>query len=63
MASRPWICSFFSTIPAWTIENLQEAHSRALFPTTSFVFKGLENQKMGIVEQPVSELPCSPLTA
>lgn len=42
-----WLCLPFSTVPVWTIEDLQEAQQGPLGPTTSIVSKDSEKEKRG----------------
>lgn len=46
LSSRLWLCPPFSTVLAWTIEDLQETQQGPV-PTAFFVFKDSEKEKRG----------------
>jgi len=63
VSSLLWLYPLFSIVPAWTIEYMQEACSRAPVSHHIIGFQRFRKQKKGILEKPLYELSCSPLIA
>lgn len=60
VSSLLWLYPLF-IVPAWTIEDMQEARSRAPISHHITGFQRFRKQKKGILEKPIYELSCSPL--